>query len=104
MAVHWEALPHRGVRSHVRFSEQVFGIQGVRQVFNYLKRDCKRCRVLMGRTVSQEIAGLSKHQLVIAPPFYAVQVDCFSPLEASSAHNIRAKISAYGLVFVCCIT
>ena len=102
--LHWNILAHRGVRSQERACEQVFSISGVRGLLQTLKKDCRRCRMLMGKTISQEMAGLSDHQLIIAPPFYSCIVDAMSPLEAFSMHNQRAVLSVYGLVFSCVST
>ena len=102
--LHWELLPHRGVRSQERALEQVWSVTGARRLLEYVKRDCKRCRLLLAKTIDQEMADIPRHQLCIAPPFYSIVVDCMSPLKAHSAHNFRAVIHGFALVVVCAVT
>ena len=101
MNLHWVLLPHRGVRQHERAIMQIAEIEGVRTALQIIKNDCKFCKIMIARTIDQEMANLHESRLKICPPFYSCQVDVMSPLFAYSVHNYRSKVKLFVLAIVC---
>ena len=104
MSLHWDVMPHRGSNTERRTLAQIAHITQGGRLIDYLRRDCKRCRILCHKTLLQEMAGILKERIVVCPPFYAIQMDVMSPFRAYSMHNQRAEISIFALVIICIVT
>ena len=104
MHVHWEIIPHRGNHAQERMLVQIVHIPAGRKVINHVKKDCKRCRMLLTKTVDQIMGGLSPYRVMVAPPFYAIQMDVMSPFVAHCIHGKRSQIKIFGLVVICITT
>ena len=104
MSVHWELLPHRGNHAQERALVQIVHIPGGRNLVQHIKSDCKRCRVLMVKTVKQQMGELTLYRVMIAPAFYAIQMDVVSPFVANCIHGKRSQIKILALVIVCIST
>ena len=104
MSLHWDVMPHRGSNTQRRTLAQIAHITQGGRLIDYLRRDCKRCRILCHKTLLQEMAGILKERIVVCPPFYAIQMDVMSPFRAYSMHNQRAEISIFALVIICIVT
>ena len=77
--IHWTVAKHKGMETCLRMSlEHVRIMQGM-SLFKELGEDCIRCRIKRGRYIQARLGPLSDKQLIIAPPFYAVQVDLCGP-------------------------
>ena len=103
---HWEdkTVKHCGVESTIRAVMSLAHILRVRDLVKSIKKNCKRCRYILKRTVEVIMGPTSKDQLCVAPPFYITQVDLCGPFKAYSVHNKRATIKIYICTFVCCTT
>ena len=104
ISLHWYQLPHRGVQAHVRAISQICHFKNARYLLYQIKSTCLKCRTLENQCIEQEISNLHPTRLLVAPPFYSIQIDAMSPLYAYSAHNHRAILTLYALVIVCNIT
>ena len=104
MHVHWELIPHRGNHAQERALVQIVHIPSGRRLINHIKRDCKRCRVMIAKTLDQIMGGLSPYRVMIAPPFYAIQLDVCSPFVAHCIHGKRSRIPIFALVIICVTT
>ena len=104
--VHWydETYNHTGVESTVRGLMPIAHILKGRDLVKIFRKNCKRCRYLLKRTIEVIMSPTSKDQLCVAPPFYVTQTDICGPFKAYSIHNKRATVKVYILVFVCCTT
>ena len=76
----------------------------VRDLVKLIKKNCKRCRYILKRTVDVLMGSASKNQLCVAPPFYITQLDLDGPYKAYSVHNKRSTVKIYIATFVCCTT
>ena len=77
--IHWTVAKHRGMESCMRYSlEHVHILQGM-SLFKELSDECMRCRIKRGKFIKASMGPLSEKQLIVAPPFYACQVDLFGP-------------------------
>ena len=72
--VHWEIAPHRGMETHNRIALEHVHIQQAMTLFRELSMECIRCDMRRKRFIEASMGGLSKHQLVVAPPFWVVQL------------------------------
>ena len=104
---HWEddSVKHSGIETTIRAVMAVAHILRVRDLVKTIKKNCKRCRYLLKRTIDVMMGPASKDQLCVAPPFYITQVDLCGPFNAYPAHSKRAqKVKVYIATFVCCTT
>ena len=77
--IHWTVARHRGMETCLRMSlEHVKVLQGM-SLFRELGENCIRCKIKRGRYIEASLGPLSDKQLIVAPPFYAVQVDLCGP-------------------------
>ena len=77
--VHWKLSPHRGIETHNRVALEHVHIQQAMSLFRELSMECIRCFMRRKRLLEASMGGLSKYQLVVAPPFWAAQMDLFGP-------------------------
>ena len=79
---HWSVAKHRGQETCLRMSlEHVSILQGM-SLFREISDECFKCKMKRGKYVQASQGPLSEKQLLIAPPFYATQIDLFGPLRA----------------------
>ena len=103
---HWEdkTVRHSGIETTIRAIMGFVHILNVRDLVKSVKKNCKRCRYILKRTVEIIMGPASGDQLCVAPAFYITQTDLCGPFKAYSKHNKRATIKVYICVFVCCTT
>ena len=58
----------------------------------------------MVKTVKQQMGELTLYRVMIAPAFYAIQMDVVSPFVANCIHGKRSQIKILALVIVCIST
>ena len=104
--IHWRhpTAKHSGVETTIRYVMNVAHILGVREMVKAFRRQCARCRYLLKRTVEVPMSPVSKHQLCVAPPYYATQCDLCGPFKAYSKHNRRTILKVWIVTFVCVTT
>ena len=104
--VHWHHMSakHSGIETTIRAIMMIAHILNIRQLVKLVKKNCKRCRYLLKRTVDIMMAPASKLQLCVAPPFYVTQCDLCGSFPAYSTHNKRCTIKVWIVAFVCCVT
>ena len=108
---HWSVSKHRGFETCLRMSfEHVHILQGM-SLFREIAEECFKCKMKRGRYIQASQGPLSEKQLLIAPPFYACQVDLFGPLRAfvpgfeKETRAVKAKQSKIWIfVAVCLVT
>ena len=77
---HWTIVKHRGMETCLRFSlEHVHILQGM-SLFRELSNECIRCKIRRGKYIKASIGPIGDKQLIVAPPFYACQIDLFGPI------------------------
>ena len=109
--VHWSLSAHRGAETCYRESLQhCYIIQGL-PLFLELQGECIRCKKIRKRYMQQLMSPLSEHQLTVAPPFWAAQMDLFGPCtlyvpgkERETRRNPVMTYKAWVLVLVCPVT
>ena len=74
-----------------------------RELVKKIKTQCERCRYLRKKVIDVEIGPISKHNITIAPAFYATQADMCGPFKVYSLHHKRATIKIWLIVY-CCIS
>jgi hypothetical protein len=104
--IHWyhPTARHCGVETTIRFTMNVAHIFQVRELVKLFRKQCIRCRYLLKRTIDVEMAPASKHQLCVAPPYYATQLDLCGPFRAYSKHNKRTTLKIWIITYVCAST
>ena len=109
--IHWTVAKHRGMETCLRMSlEHVHIMQGM-SLFRELGEDCIRCKIKRGRFIEASLGPLSEKQLIVAPPFYAIQIDLCGPCRVfvpgyeKETRSTKAKESkVWILVAVCLVT
>ena len=77
--VHWKLAPHRGMETHNRISlEHVHIMQGM-SLYRELSQECIRCNMRRKKFLEVRMGGVKPEQLIVAPPFWACQIDLFGP-------------------------
>ena len=104
--IHWNhnTAKHGGVETTIRAIMTIAHILKVRDLVKLFKKNCKRCRYILKRTVDVMMGSASKEQLKVAPPFYITQVDLCGPFNSYSKNNKRATVKVWMAVFVCSTT
>ena len=104
--VHWydPNLNHRGVESTIRGTMTIAHIFGVRDIAKLLRKQCRRCRFLLMKTVDVAMGPLPNTRLCVAPAYYNTQIDLCGHFLAYSKHNKRTTLKVWLCVFVCCTT
>ena len=82
----------------------MFVLGNPRRVVAGVRKDCTKCRRIRLKTVELKMAAHAPEQSIIAPPFYAVQVDIAHGFNAVPWKKARNKIALYALVIVCVLT
>ena len=90
--------------------ERIFVIQGF-SFFRELAAECIKCKIKRKKFLEISMGPISNHQLNIAPPFYACQVDIFGPLTVyapGASKDLRGRpakaCKVWVLVFACPVT
>ena len=106
---HWKIAKHRGYETCLRMSlEHVHILQGM-SLFKEISDECFRCKMKRGRYIQASQEPLSEKQLLIAPPFYACQIDLFGPLRSfvpgfeKETRAVKAKESKIWIFVAVCI-
>ena len=105
--IHWNIAQHRGIETCNRISlEHVHIIQGA-NLYKELSEECIRCKVKRKKYVEMPMGLISDHQLMIAPPFWSVQMDLFGPIPIyvpgfeKSTRSRKLQSDCHVLVFAC---
>ena len=78
--LHWNVVKHRGMETCLRVSLQhVHILQGM-SLFRELNSECIKCHMKRGKFVKASTGPLGDKQFLVAPPFFASQVDLFGPI------------------------
>ena len=109
--IHWKLAPHRGMETHHRVAlEHVFIMQSM-SLFRELSMECIRCNMRRKTAIEASMGGLSKYQLIIAPPFWAAQMDLFGPyrvfvpgFEKNTRHRSVLEAKVWVMCVVCSTT
>lgn len=104
--IHWndKDVQHRGIETVWRqVLKYVFIIEG-RSLVKAFRKRCLRCRYLQKKTIDVAMGPLSDYNLVIAPAFFATQVDLAGPFLSYSNHHKRTVVKIWIAVFCCCTT
>ena len=95
---------HSGDETVLRYTLKYAHLIEGRDIVRSFRKNCTRCRILAKRSVDVIMGPVSKVNLTLAPAFYISQVDIFRPFKCYSAHNKRATINIWFLIFCCCTT
>ena len=104
--VHWDnpVVKHSGNESVHRYVLKKAHIIEGRDVVKRIKKSCHRCRYIAKKTIEVIMGPVSQHNLVIAPAFFATQVDLAGPFKSYSPSNKRATVKIWFAVFCCATT
>ena len=108
---HWSIARHKGIETCLRYSlEHVHILQGM-SLFKELSEECIRCKMKRGRFIKASLGPLSDKQLIVAPAFYACQVDLCGPwrvfvpgFEKETRSSKIKESKAWIFVAVCVVT
>ena len=109
--IHWTVANHKGMETCQRISlEHVNILQGM-SLYRELNEVCLKCKKKRGRFIKASMGPLSEKQLIIAPAFYAVQIDLCGPFRVfvpgfeKETRATKVKESkVWIMVIVCLVT
>ena len=109
--IHYDLSKHSGMETCHRLAlERVFIIQGF-SLFRELAAECIKCKIKRRKFLEISMGPIGDHQLNIAPPFNACQVDIFGPLSVyapGASKDLRGRpakaCKVWVLVFACPVT
>ena len=103
--IHWHdnVASHSGVATTARRVKEFAYVVGVKHIAELFRKSCKKCRVMIKRTIEVGFGPLSEFQLNIAKAFYVTQADIMGPFKAYQI-NVRATMKIWFVVFVCVVT
>ena len=109
--VHWCMAVHRGPETCYRTSLQHCYIMQGLPLFTELQDECIRCKKIRKKFMQQLMSPLSDHQLTVAPPHWATQIDLFGPVtlyvpgrERETRNNPVMTYKSWVLVHMCPVT
>ena len=76
---HWTVTSHKGMETCLRYSLGYVNILKGMTLFKELAEECIRCRIKRGKFIRVSTGPLADKQLIVAPPFYACQIDLCGP-------------------------
>ena len=77
--VHWKLAKHKGMETCSRTSFQnVLILQGP-ALYKEIGEECIKCKMKRKHFLEVSMGPVSQHQLAVAPPMWAAQVDLFGP-------------------------
>ena len=77
--VHWNLCKHKGMETCNRTSLQRVHILGGPTLYKEIGEECIRCKMKRKKFIEVSMGPVSQHQLSVAPPMWAAQVDLFGP-------------------------
>ena len=77
--IHYNVAKHKGMESCHRISLHHVNILQGMSLYREINEDCIKCKIKRGKFIQASLGPLSEKQLIVAPPFYAVQIDLCGP-------------------------
>ena len=91
MHVHLKVRPHAGIEATMReIYLKMFVLGNPRRIVSRIRKDCTKCRRIHLKTIELKMAQHTQERALIAPPFYAIQLDIaygFSAVPWKKARN-----------------
>ena len=105
MHVHLKLRPHAGIETTMKeIYLRMFVLGNPRRIVSRIRRDCTRCRRIQLKTIELKMAHHSQERALVAPPFYAIQLDIAYGFSAVPWKKARNKVTLYALVCVCLLS
>jgi len=103
--IHFKEFPHAGVEATLaRIKQTFYPVGEARRAIAMIKKACSKCRLMLKQVVGLELANVHPMRTVLAPPFYAVQMDLAMGFKAKPTKDSRKSFNANALVMVCLLT
>jgi hypothetical protein len=103
--IHTKELPHMGVEATLkRIKERFYPVGNARAAITNFKRQCSKCRLILKETVELELAQFPLVRTIVAPPFWAVQLDIAMSFSAKPTIDSRKTFPCHALLIVCLLT
>jgi hypothetical protein len=105
MHIHFKELPHHGVEvTYRRMRETFMPVGRARAAISNFRQACSKCRSLLKKIVALELADFPEARTMIAPPFYAIQLDIAMGFLARPTLKSNKSFKAHAVVIVCLLT
>ena len=92
LEVHLKFRPHAGVESMMReICKKMFVLMNAWRIVRRIRKDCTKCWRLFPKTVELQMEEHALERSIIAPPFYAVQMDIAYGFNAVSRKKARKR-------------
>ena len=103
--IHDKLFPHMGVENTLRrIKERFYPLGNARGVITAYRSKCPKCRLMIKKVVSLELAQFPLARTTVAPPFWAVQMDIAMSFKAKPTINSRKTFPCHALIIVCLLT
>ena len=104
MHVHLKILLHAGIETMREIYLKMVVLGNPRRNVSRIWKDCTKCRRIHLKTVKLKMAQHTQEWALIAPPFYAIQLDIAYGFSAVPWKKARNKVTLYALVVVCLLS
>ena len=109
--IHWRLAKHKGMETCSRTSLQNVHILQGPALYREIGEECIRCKMKRKHFLEVSMGPVSQHQLAVAPPMWAAQVDLFGPCKVyvpGYERETRARkalsTEVHVMVFACPVT
>ena len=109
--VHWNMAKHKGMETCSRISLQKVHILQGPALYREIGQECIRCKMKRKKFLEVSMGPVSQHQLAIAPPMWAAQLDLFGPCyvyvpgyERETRARKALATTVHVMVFACPVT
>ena len=109
--VHWKLAKHKGMETCSRTSLQNVHILQGPALYREIGEECIKCKMKRKHFLEVSMGPVSQHQLAVAPPMWAAQVDLFGPCtvyvpgyERETRARKALATEVHVMVFACPVT
>ena len=105
MHIHLKIRPHPGIEATMKeIYLKMFVLGNPRRIVSRILKDFTKCRRIHLKTVELKMAQHTQERALIAPPFFAIQLDIAYGFSAVPWKKARNKVTLYALVDVCLLS
>ena len=96
---------HSGLqRTYAKVCGKIYVLGRLNQMIQRVRAACTLCRLIAKKTIETRMGNHPAERSLIAPPFYAVQLDCVFGFKGRYHKNARTGAKIYALIAVCVAT
>ena len=103
--IHFKVRRHAGVDSTLNEITQMFWpINNPKKLISRVRNQCSRCRIIERKAAELRMQSHPQERTLIAPPFFASQMDVVFGFKAQIHDKARRSIDMWALIICCLVT